>query len=102
MVQFSAIIALSAGLWLAYNHFVYGNSLDFVTGAYSVRGITERTTMAAYPGRGDARTAAIFFLRSATLNSGAAWGDLSLLNLAFVALIAAIYFSRKHVAWLLL
>ena len=104
VVQFAAIIALTAGLWLAYNHFVYGNSLDFVTGAYSVRGITERTTVAAYPGRGDARTAAIFFLRSATLNTGdrVLLDHLSLLNLAFVALIAAIYFSRKHIAWLLL
>ncbi|HWZ46157.1 MAG TPA: hypothetical protein VNW97_21980 [Candidatus Saccharimonadales bacterium] len=102
VAQFAAIIGLTAGLWLAYNHFVYGNSLDFVTGAYSVRGITERTTMAAYPGRGDARTAAIFFLRSATLNTGAAWGHLSLLNLAFVALMATVYFSRKHIAGLLL
>ncbi|MBZ5521772.1 MAG: hypothetical protein LAP21_05985 [Acidobacteriia bacterium] len=102
LAQFAALIALTAGAWLAYNHFVYGNSLDFVTGLYSVRGITERTTMAAYPGRGDLRTSAIFFLRAATLNTGAVWGHVSLLNLAFVALIAAAYFSRRHLAGLLL
>jgi hypothetical protein len=102
LVQFAALIALTAGLWLAFNYFVYGNSLDFVTGAYSVRGITERTTVAAYPGRGDPRTASIFFLRSATLNTGAVWGHLSLLNVAFIALIAAVCFSRKHIPWLLL
>lgn len=100
--QFVLIIAFTAGLWFAYNQLIYGNSLDFATGLYSVRGITERTTMAAYPGRGDPRTSAIFFLRSATLNAGAVWGHLSLLNVAFVALIAAFYFSRRHLAWLLL
>lgn len=102
VAMMAAVIAVTAGAWLAYNRVAYGSTLEFVNGPYSVRGITERTTMPDYPGRGDARTAALYFLHSASLNAGAVWGHLSLLNAAFVASIAVLYFSRGRLAWLLL
>jgi len=102
LFRFAAIIAVTAGLWLAYNHFGYGSTLEFVTGPYSVRGITEKTTMADYPGHGSPRVAALYFLKAATLNAGAVWGPVSLLSIAFVALLAAFYFSRRHLPFLLL
>jgi len=98
---FVAIIGATALLWLAYNYVVYHNAFEFLNGRYSAKNLA-KALLADYPGRDDPRTAAIFFLKAATLSGGAVWGRISLLNAAFVALIAAIYFSRRHLALLLL
>lgn len=102
LVRFAAIVAVTAGVWLAYNHFGYGSTLEFVTGPYSVRGITEKTTMADYPGHASPRVAALYFLKAATVNAGGIGGPFTLLNIAFVALLTAFYFSRRHLPLLLL
>jgi hypothetical protein len=98
---FTAIIGGTALLWVAYNYFVYHNALEFLNGPYSAKNLA-KVLMADYPGKGDPRTAALFFLKASSLSAGEAWGHISMLNAAFVALIAAVYFSRRHLALLLL
>jgi len=98
-INFVLLTSLTAGLWLAYNHGAYGRVLEFAQGPYSARAIAERSktpTFPIYPGENSPRTAALYFLKVARLNSGEGPVDFWLLGIAFAALLATIYFSRRH------
>ncbi len=103
--NFILLTGLTAGLWLAYNHSVYGNALEFANGPYSARAIQQRSrtaTMPSYPGENSPRTATLYLLKIARLNMGAGRSEYLFLVAALVALLAAIYFSRKFLPWSLL
>ncbi len=104
-INFLLLIVLTAGVWLAYNHAAYGRALEFAVGPYSARAIAVRSrtpSMPTNPGEGSPRTAALYYLKAAKLNMGERqWGTL-LLVVACVSLVAAIYFSRQRLPWLLL
>src|SRR5579864_932957 len=60
------LMALTAGLWLAYNHGAYGRALEFATGPYSAHAILQQTRTSSfptYPGENSSRTAALYFLK---------------------------------------
>jgi hypothetical protein len=95
----------TAGLWLAYNHVAYGNSLEFANGHYSAHAIQERSrtpTMPSYPGERSPRTAALYFLKLSRLNLGEGRPDPWVFTIAVAALLGAIYFSRRFLPWILL
>src|SRR6266567_2316626 len=103
--NFFLMTGLTAGLWLAYNHSVYGNPLEFANGPYSAHAIQQRSrtaTMPSYPGENSPRAATLYLLKISRLNMGAGRWEFLLLNAALVALLAAIYFSRKFLPWSLL
>lgn len=104
-VNFVLLTGLTAALWLAYNHAAYANALEFATGPYSPHAIAERTktsSLPTYPGENSPRTAALYFLKSAKINVGEGPFDGVLLGFAFAALLAVIFFSRRHLPLALL
>lgn len=97
--NFMVLVVLTAGLWLAYNYFAYGNALEFATGPYSARAIAERTrtpSFPTYPGEHCLRTAALYFLKASRLNVEEGAIGTCLLGIAFIALLATVYFSRRN------
>ncbi len=73
-VKFLLGIAVAPLLWLAYNHAVYGNALEFANGPYSAKAIEQRVG-APNPALHNAGVAAIYFLKSAQLNLAVGnWG----------------------------
>jgi hypothetical protein len=105
MIGFFVLAALTAGLWLAYNHAHWGNALEFANGPYSARAIQQQTrtpTMPSYPGESSPRTATLYFLKLARLNLGAGFAEHLLFTIAMVALLGVIYFSRRFLPWLVL
>jgi hypothetical protein len=104
-INFVVLIVLTAGLWLAYNHGAYGKALEFATGRYSAHAISDRARTASfptYPGENSPRTAALYFLKLARINISSGFMDSWLLGIAFAALVATIYFSRRHLPLALL
>src|SRR6266571_3988325 len=72
-LQFAFILAAAPALWLAYNAAAFDNPLEFATGEYSARAVTERSVRSGqpeHPGFHDPKTAAAYFLNAATLNAG--------------------------------
>jgi hypothetical protein len=105
VIGLAALSTLTAGLWLAYNYAHWGNALEFANGPYSAHAIQQQTrtpTMPSYPGENSPRTAALYFLKLTRLNLGQGFAEHLLLTTAFVALLCAIYFSRKFLPWALL
>ena len=103
--NFIVLAVLAAGLWLAYNYFAYGNPLEFATGPYSAHAIAERTRTASfptYPGEHSLRAATLYFLKASRLNLGEGVLGTWLLGIAFVTLLATVYFSRRHFSLALL
>jgi hypothetical protein len=99
------LAGVTAGLWLAYNHVAYGNSLEFANGPYSAHAIQERSrtpTMPSYPGEKSPRTAALYFLKLSRLNLGEGRAEPWVFTTAVLALLCAIYFSRRFLPWILL
>jgi hypothetical protein len=104
-INFILLTGLTACLWLAYNHGAYGRALEFATGPYSARAILERSRTSSfptYPGENSLRTAALYFLKVSRMNVAEGPFDAWLPGVAFAALLAAIYFSRKHLPLALL
>ncbi len=103
--NFALLPLLTACLWLAYNHGAYGRALEFATGPYSAHAIAERTRTSSfptYPGENAPRTAALYFVKAARIIVGEGPIDSWLPGFAFAALLAAIYFSRRHLLLALL
>ena len=95
--KFLVAIALVPVLWLAYNHAVYGNALEFANGPYSAKAIEQRVN-APNPALHHAGVAAIYFLKSAQLNLAVGnWGRFWLAA-ALVALAIAAWKLRAQSA----
>src|SRR5215471_4777105 len=88
--KLTILAGMTAGLWLAYNHAAYGNSLEFANGHYSAHAIQERSrtpTMPSYPGERSPQTAALYFLKLARLNLGTGHAEPWVFTTAVVALL---------------
>jgi hypothetical protein len=105
LMNFLLLVALTAGLWLAYNHAAYGNALEFANGPYSAHAIQQRSrtaSMPTYPGENSARTAGLYFLKVSRLNLGHGRAEYLLFVPAFIATLSAFYFARRFLPWTLL
>ena len=67
-MKFLLAIAAVPILWLAYNGAVYGNVLEFANGPYSAKAIEQRVG-APNPALHNVGVAALYFLKSAQLNT---------------------------------
>ncbi len=97
--------ALVPVYWLFYTYFVSGNALDFISGPYSAKAIALRTTAqgaAPYPGQHHLFTAALYFVKAAQLNLGAASWGLALFLLALAGTALAVWRFRRYGILLLL
>jgi hypothetical protein len=102
---FLLLTGATAAFFLAYNRFAFGNALEFASGPYSPRGIQERSktpTMPTYPGENSPRDAVLQFLKVSRLNMAEGRPEKLLFAAAFIALLAAIYFSRRFLPWAIL
>ena len=105
LLNFLLFTGFTAALFLVYNQAAYGNALEFANGQYSARAIQQRSktsTMPSYPGEQSPRGATLQFLKVSRLNVGEGRPELWLFTAAFVALLAAIYFSRRYLSWAIL
>ena len=105
LINFILLTGLTGGLFLAYNHSVYGNALEFANGPYSAHAIQERSktaSMPSYPGEKSPRDATLQFLKIARQNMANGQLEYCLFAAALVALLCAIYFSRLHLPWAVL
>jgi hypothetical protein len=105
LINFVLLTGLTGGLFLAYNQVGYGNALEFANGPYSARAIQERSktsSMPTYPGENSPRDAALQFLKICRLNVAEDFPEYLLFTLAFVALLATIYFARGFLPWTML
>ncbi|HYL92382.1 MAG TPA: hypothetical protein VEW69_04425, partial [Alphaproteobacteria bacterium] len=78
---------------------------EFANGPYSARAIAQQSrtpTMMSHPGENDPRTAALFFLKVSRLNLGQGLAEYLLFAIAFIALLAMIYFARSFLPWIVL
>ncbi len=104
-ISFLLLTSLTAGVWLAYNHGRYGRALEFAIGPYSARAIMARSlteTMPTYPGQNNLHDAALYFLKVSRLTLGTGISETFLFTMAFIALLAMIYFSRRFLPLALL
>jgi hypothetical protein len=104
-IAFVLLCAFAAGLWLTYNHLAYGRALEFAVGPYSARAILEKSrtpSFPTYPGEHSLRTAALYFVKASRMTVAEGPLDFWLPGMAFVALLAVFYFSRRHLSLVLL
>jgi hypothetical protein len=95
----------TAALFLLYNEIAFDNALEFANGPYSARAIQQRSktaTMPSYPGENSPRDATLQFLKVSRLNLAQGRPEFWLLNGAFIALLASLYFSRRYLSWAVL
>jgi hypothetical protein len=105
LISFVLITGFTGGLFLVYNQVAYGNALEFANGPYSARAIQERSktaSMPTYPGENSPRGATLQFLKISRLNVAEGTPEYLLFVAACIALLAAIYFSRRYLSWAVL
>ncbi len=106
--RFILVVAAAPALWLAYNAAVWRNPLEFVTGPYSARAITERNRKPQdprHPGWHSPYVAALHFLKAAKLNLGEGYTqtwEKPWLPLALLGSVCAVWLARELRVWLLL
>lgn len=104
-IIFVLLTGATAGAFLLYNYEISGNALEFANGPYSARAIQERSrtpSFPTYPGENSPRDAALQFLKVSRLNMGEGPAEYLLFTVAFIALLAAIYFARRYLPWTIL
>jgi hypothetical protein len=102
---FILLTGLTGALFLAYNYFVFGNVLEFANGPNSAHAIQERSktaTMPTYPGENSLRDATLQFLKTSRLNVANDRYESWMFTTTLVALLAAVYFSRRYLSWAIL
>ncbi len=105
LVEVLVLNALVPVYWFVYTYCVSGYGLDFLNGPYSAKAIALRTTAQGahpYPGQHDLFTSALYFLKSAKLNVGAAFWGQALFALALAGTIMAVWKFRRYGLFLLL
>jgi hypothetical protein len=105
VIHFLLLSGSAAALFLLYNQVAFDNALEFANGPYSARAIQERSktaTMPSYPGENSPRDAALQFLKVSRLNLAEGRPEFLLLNTAFIALLASLYFARRYLSWAVL
>jgi hypothetical protein len=104
-LAFVVLTGATAAGFLFYNYAISGNALEFANGPYSARAIQERSktpSFPTYPGENSPRDAALQFLKISRLNTGEGPAEYLLFTAAFIALLAAIYLSRRYLPWAIL
>ncbi|HXO39384.1 MAG TPA: glycosyltransferase family 39 protein [Candidatus Acidoferrum sp.] len=104
-IKFILLTGSTAALFLLYNQIAFGNALEFANGPYSARAIQQRSktaTMPSYPGENSPRGATLQFLKVSRLNMAQGRPEFLLLNSAFIALLASLYFVRRYLSWAIL
>jgi hypothetical protein len=105
VIHFLLLSGSTAALFLLYNQVAFDNALEFANGPYSARAIQERSktaTMPTYPGENSPRDATLQFLKICRLNMAEGRPEFLLLNGAFIALLASLYFARRYLSWAIL
>ena len=105
LVNFILFTGSVGALFLLYNQVAFGNALEFANGPYSARAIQERSktaSMPTYPGENSPRDATLQFLKISRLNVAEGRLEFLLLNGAFIALLASLYFARRNLSWAIL
>lgn len=103
--NFLLLTGSTAALFLLYNQIAFDNALEFANGPYSARAIQQRSktaSMPSYPGENSPRDAALQFLKVSRLNMAQGRLEFMLLNGAFIALLASLYFARRYLSWTVL
>ncbi len=103
--NFLFLTGSTAALFLLYNQIAFDNALEFANGPYSARAIQQRSktaSMPSYPGENSPRDAALQFLKISRLNLAQGRPEFLLLNSAFIALLASLYFARRYASWAVL
>jgi hypothetical protein len=103
--NFLLLTGSTAALFLLYNQIAFDNALEFANGPYSARAIQERSktaSMPSYPGEKSPRDATLQFLKVSRLNLAQGRPEFLLLNSAFIALLASLYFARRYLSWAVL
>lgn len=103
--NFLLLTGSTAALFLLYNQIAFDNALEFANGPYSARAIQQRSktaTMPSYPGENSPRDATLQFLKVSRLNLAQGRPEFWLLNGAFIALLASLYFARRYLSWAVL
>jgi len=103
--NFLLLAGSTAALFLLYNQIAFDNALEFANGPYSARAIQQRSktpTMPSYPGENSPRDATLQFLKVSRLNLAQGRPEFLLLNGAFIALLASLYFARRYLSWAVL
>jgi len=103
--NFLLLTGSTAALFLLYNQIAFDNALEFANGPYSARAIQQRSktaTMPSYPGENSPRDATLQFLKVSRLNLAEGRIEFWLLNGAFIALLASLYFARRYLSWAIL
>lgn len=101
LAAFVLLAGLSGGGFLVFNQLAYGSALEFANGPYSARAIQERSktpSMPTYPGENSPRGATLQFLKVSRLNVGEGAPEYLLFPAVLIALLAAIYFSRRYLS----
>ncbi|MGZ4860178.1 MAG: hypothetical protein ACXV8M_11530 [Candidatus Angelobacter sp.] len=105
LINFIVLTGSTGALFLLYNQVAFGNALEFANGPYSAHAIQERSktpSMPTYPGENSPRDATLQFLKVSRLNVTEGRPEFLLLNGAFIALLASLYFARRYLSWAVL
>jgi hypothetical protein len=103
--NFLLLTGATAAIFLLYNQIAFDNALEFANGPYSARAIQQRSktaSMPSYPGENSPRDATLQFLKVSRLNLAQGRPEFWLLNGAFIALLASLYFARRYLSWAVL
>jgi hypothetical protein len=105
MAYFLLLLALCPTLWLAHNYKMNRHPLDWLNGPYSAKAIERRSSRPGdppYPGKGNMKVAAQYFLKDARMITGEGSRENWLLALAACGVLAAASRPRRFGALLLL
>jgi hypothetical protein len=105
MASFLLLLALCPTLWLAHNYKINRHPLDWLNGPYSAKAIERRSSRPGdppYPGKGNMKVAAQYFLKAARMNTGEGSREDWLITLAACGVLVALFRPRRFGALLLL
>ena len=105
MASFLLLLALCPTLWLAHNYKINRHPLDWLNGPYSAKAIERRSSPLGYPpypGKGNIKVAAQYFLKAARMNTGEGSREDWLITLAACGVLLALFRPRRFGALLLL
>jgi hypothetical protein len=105
MTSFLLLLALCPTLWLAHNYKINRKPLDWLNGPYSAKAIERRSSQPGdppYPGKGNMKVAAQYFLKAARMNTGEGSRENWLITLAACGILVAAFRLRRFGALLLL
>ena len=105
MASFLLLLALCPTLWLAHNYKINQKPLDWLNGPYSAKAIERRSSPPGYPpypGKGNVKVAAQYFLKAARMNTGEGSREDWLITLAACGVLIALFRPRRFGALLLL